>query len=237
MKEICGPKPSNVFARYDRNTRSWRTSQVSLLTNTLDEFSGTWPKAGIMLDGVCCRQPMSELPTKGKGSGLWHTPKTSDSANRDMYRNSRDEPQLAGQVKIYPKGELPTTKEQAKAVRSWPSPRKSEYKDTGPGGSKSHTHMLGRAYLCAKTKDPEQPISQLNPDWVCWLMGWPIGWSSLERIKELVWLSWEVDTADDGSIPRVATDIKDRVNRLKAIGNGQVPQCVAAVWKLLTNPS
>ena len=37
----------------------------------------------------------------------------------------------------------------------------------------------------------------------------------------------------DGSIPRVATNIKDRVNRLKAIGNGQVPQCMVAAWNIL----
>ncbi len=38
-----------------------------------------------------------------------------------------------------------------------------------------------------------------------------------------------------GIIPRVATNIKDRVNRLKAIGNGQVPQVAALAWEILTN--
>ncbi len=32
---------------------------------------------------------------------------------------------------------------------SWPTIRASEYKDTGPIGSKSHDHMLGKGYLCA----------------------------------------------------------------------------------------
>ncbi len=111
---------------------------------------------------------------------------------------------------------------------------------------------------------------QLNPDWVEWLMGWPIFWTSLEPIKELTWLDWSVDPADRGSmkkyptptinecfryghnqggakekkfikdagsgpIPRVATGIKDIVARLKAIGNGQVPQTAATAWKILTN--
>lgn len=48
------------------------------------------------------------------------------------------------------------------------------------------------------------------------------------------WLTWEVDPADIGTIPRIGTGIKDRVNRLKAIGNGQVPQCMATAWHLLT---
>ena len=36
---------------------------------------------------------------------------------------------------------------------SWPTIRASEYKDTGPIGSKSHDHMLGKRYLCAVVKD------------------------------------------------------------------------------------
>jgi hypothetical protein len=32
---------------------------------------------------------------------------------------------------------------------SWPTIRASKYKDTGPIGSKSHDHMLGKGYLCA----------------------------------------------------------------------------------------
>jgi len=37
-----------------------------------------------------------------------------------------------------------------------------------------------------------------------------------------------------GPIPRIATGVKDKVNRLKVLGNGQVPQCVALAWKILT---
>lgn len=38
-----------------------------------------------------------------------------------------------------------------------------------------------------------------------------------------------------GPIPRVATGIKDRVNRLKALGNGMVPLCMATAWQILTS--
>ncbi len=69
-------------------------------------------------------------------------------------------------------------------VRMWPTPRASEYKDTGPVGSKSHTHMKDKGYLCAETKDPQQPSASLNPAWVEWLMGYPPGWTSLETSQE-----------------------------------------------------
>lgn len=34
-------------------------------------------------------------------------------------------------------------------------------------------------------------------------------------------------------VPRVAKGVNARVARLKAIGNGQVPQCAAAAWRML----
>ena len=63
----------------------------------------------------------------------------------------------------------------------WPTPRASEWKDTGPVGSKSHTHMYNRDYLCAKVKDANQPTGKLSPAWVEWLMGFPEGWTDLEH--------------------------------------------------------
>jgi len=68
----------------------------------------------------------------------------------------------------------------ATTAKLWPTPRASEYKDTGPVGSKSHTHMNDRDYLCAKAKDPSRPSGCLSPMWTEWLMGYPIGWGELE---------------------------------------------------------
>jgi DNA (cytosine-5)-methyltransferase 1 len=62
----------------------------------------------------------------------------------------------------------------------FPTPGQSEYKDTGPVGSKSHKHMLDRDYLCAVTKEESNPTGTLNPQWVEWIMGYPIGWTDLK---------------------------------------------------------
>lgn len=70
----------------------------------------------------------------------------------------------------------------------------------------------------------------LNPDWVEWLMGWPIGWTSLEPLEDHRILAWDEEPA----IPRVSRDVPNRPARLRAIGNGQVPQCAEEVWKQLT---
>ena len=44
---------------------------------------------------------------------------------------------------------------------------------------------------------------------------------------------WKVVNKGRGIIPRVSTNIPNRVNRLKAIGNGQVPQVAATAWEML----
>lgn len=80
----------------------------------------------------------------------------------------------------------------------------------------------------------------LNPEWVEWLMGWPIGWSSLEPMpleRFEAWLDahrcgnpWQ---SEPDGIQRMAYAIPDRVARLTAIGNGQVPVCAAIAWNTL----
>ena len=90
----------------------------------------------------------------------------------------------------------------------------------------------------------------LNPDWVEWLMGWPIGWTSLDSINidHKGWWRycmsveparyWEQDPADipvgeKYHTPRLTTKKEYRADRLKACGNGQVPQQLLLAWKQL----
>jgi hypothetical protein len=87
-------------------------------------------------------------------------------------------------------------------------------------------------------KEQVTKTGQLNPDWVEWLMGWCIGWTSLEPLDCDVtcvgspdW--WAVDPADVGEIKRVGVKIPDRVSRLKALGNGQVPAVAAVAFEIL----
>ena len=63
---------------------------------------------------------------------------------------------------------------------------------------------------------------QLNPNWVEWLMGFPPGWTDVDTDAGIMqrdpqW--WDIEPP----IPRVATGIPHRVNRLKCLGNAVVP--------------
>jgi len=88
-------------------------------------------------------------------------------------------------------------------------------------------------YLAAHGKHYSgDEMGRLSPDWVEWLMGWPVGWTSLEPMTELG--SWFGETWwDEEPVSRITTDKTNRPKRLRAIGNGQVPACVVSAWLTL----
>jgi hypothetical protein len=73
----CGAKWPGSLAKYDRDSRSWKTRQC-LLLGDLEEFSETWPNWGMTVDGELFRRPMPVLHTYEKGYGCVPTPLKSD---------------------------------------------------------------------------------------------------------------------------------------------------------------
>jgi hypothetical protein len=74
IPEICGHTSQEYLAKYDRDTDSWRTCQRSLFTNTLAEYSQTFPTAGEMQNGTCFRRRELEPIICGGAYGLLPTP-------------------------------------------------------------------------------------------------------------------------------------------------------------------
>lgn len=61
-----------------------------------------------------------------------------------------------------------------------PTPRASEYKGTGPLGSKSHNHRLEKGYLDATIQEHgKQTGMKLQPGFAEWMMGFPPGWTDI----------------------------------------------------------
>lgn len=113
-----------------------------------------------------------------------------------------------------------------------------------------------------KWQHPGHPeYGELNPGWVEWLMGWPIGWTSLEPMDlaqfDRWWAGmggsagtglpiwWDADPSDDAEWlglpvpktvkPRDKADDDLRISRIAALGNGQVSAVVAAQTFLLAS--
>lgn len=81
---------------------------------------------------------------------------------------------------------------------------------------------------------------QLNPTWVAWLMGWPLNWTSLEPLPAESMQEWLASTdwwQEEPDIPRTCRGTPYRVDRLKALGNGQVPRCAAYAFCVLAGKS
>ena len=52
-------------------------------------------------------------------------------------------------------------------------------------------------------------------------------------LDELTWIPIDEDPADKGGMERLTEIKENRSNRLKALGNAQVPACAVAAWDLL----
>ena len=172
-------------------------------------------------------------------AAMWPTPSanktTPNTKDPEDIVNSQGEPISPGEKPHDRRTGKPVQTALADAVR-WPTPTTRDHKDTGDSvanGTVPVNGYLGRAV------SPSKAEGALNPDWVEWLMGWPIYWTDLEPLRDISYWEenierwWDEDPAESGHIPRITTQKKNRVNRLKAIGNGQVPLCAAVAFLLL----
>lgn len=108
---------------------------------------------------------------------LWPTPTVKGNFNRKgLTKTSGDGLETA--VKKRPADEL------------WPTSRASEWKGTGPLGSKSQAYRLDRKYLDATVQEAEQRTGKLNPEWVDWLMGVPTGFTACAPLAMVKFQSW-----------------------------------------------
>ena len=77
----CGGKCTELSARYDPGSRSWKTRQCSLFEDS-PPFLGRFPNWGMMRDGELYRLPTPELLTSENGCGYWPTPRAGCPGSR-----------------------------------------------------------------------------------------------------------------------------------------------------------
>ena len=173
---------------------------------------GVWKKSG---DGLATAVKMMPTPNT-----MDHLPPRSPEAMKKMYEGHRKGRTAPSNLREWVNPEM------------WPTPVAHEARlgyqrrDTGKKGKQKS--------LSTEVIDDgggrEKVIGQLHCEWVEWLMGWPVGWTDLEPLSELVWRSWHTEP----DIPRVKKErVPKRPARLKALGNGQVPLACAVAWEVL----
>jgi len=177
----CGDIWLGSLARFDQVSCTWKTAQQSLLGDS-DESSVIWPRSGMTAGGQCWELPTLERRTSGTGSGLWRTP-TVGMLNADRAKD----PEYA-QRKLS-KGQTITLADQVKDRRMWPTPVATMSKGSSPT---SLTRKDGRDRSGDRLDHAVMAINggQLNPTWVEWLMGWPLGWTDLKPLEMGRFQAW-----------------------------------------------
>ena len=165
--QVSGARWSELFVKWSHDSSSWRTPQCSLVEG-LGLFSETWPRWGSMRSGVCWERTTSERHTEEIAYGSWPTPTKDDTGIRKAK---------------YAQGGTPLSI----AVQTWPTPTKFDSKRAySPEAlvrkdGKSRMDLLCNAAMYHGGMKTRQR-GRLNPKWVEWLMGWPMGWTDLEPL-------------------------------------------------------
>jgi hypothetical protein len=149
---------------FDPNTPSLKTSQTCLMENGdlgLSEFSGTFPRSGMMRNGTVYQLPRLARTTTEIGSGLLPTPTAASSQSASM------EASLKEAQRLHPKGRNHLAAEVASRI--WPTPTAHNAKE----GAFPSEYNRNTPTLAA------QAGGALNPTWVEWLMGFPLGHTDL----------------------------------------------------------
>ena len=162
----CGEKWHGLLARFDPDSHLWRTAQCSLLED-LNESLQTLPQWGMTVGGELYLLPTLVQSTNEKESGLSLVPTPTSSAGGANHNSpttlagKRYTMNLAGFVQLNP------------IRKMWGTPKAQDSRhalwDRGKGNLGEQVSGLHNG-------------GQLNPPWVEWLMGWPIGWTDLKPV-------------------------------------------------------
>jgi len=116
-----------------------------------------------------------KMPCKDMKNPTWPTPVSSPSvtsqtvgATLDLM-NSRERGQ--------------GTLMEAVVKRMFPTPQASDNRDRGNMSNPSIQRRIAKGKQIMLSQSVDQNSGQLNPPWVEWLMGWPLGWTDLKPLE------------------------------------------------------
>lgn len=173
------------LARYDQESHSLRTWQHSLDEDSVP-FSATLPRSGMMRNGIVYQLPalvrLTVVTASSSSPILWHTPTVDDAKPASAIRPGRTPhtEYLRRQVMHFPTPTVSAASDHHRgpkkdlkgshslrlvdAVQMFPTPTSRDWKGKGlPGQLPTKLNLIGH----------------LNPSWVEWLMGFPVGWTEL----------------------------------------------------------
>ena len=169
MTGTSGLTRSELSVKWDHDTSSWKTCQVSflhLLTGEDQRMGEPWleslPKSGTVSTGKQSELTMWAHPTGENDGGAlgWPTP------TMRIWKGS-------GPTVIRKDGKSRMDQLDYVAEQSQPGPQVPQIQTHGSESSEN------------VQTSPQPSTKRLNPSFVEWLMGLPIGWTSLQPMTEL----------------------------------------------------
>lgn len=180
----CGVKWRELSARYDRNTSSWKTARC-LLSEDLPWSSVTLPKWGMMRNGELWERTMQERRTSGIGAGFLPTPTAKDAASSAR---------ITTKTNKYKDAKTWSLATLTDAARLWPTPTARDAKGGYAGGRIRNGKVSWDTLDVAVqyTDNQDKLGGSLNPNWVDWLIGWPIGHTGLDALETGRFQQWQL---------------------------------------------
>jgi len=160
--------PDQIVGDPKPNERVYLKSTGKHTQVTLDRYVGLFPTPCTQdhIKRESTQQKEGSMHSVGLGdyARMWPTPNVSDSMNANM-KDDHDIKRgyLRGYVKMYP------------------TMVASDYRDRGNMGNPSVMRRVGKREIDLSTfVKPAGVTGALNPTWVEWLMGYPLGWTDLK---------------------------------------------------------
>lgn len=171
----CGQKPIGLFARFSPNGLCLKMSgdfYQANLDGSLEQFSETWPKQGLMRSGQLFHALIWAAPTSAIESGLLPTPRASDYKAATTLDSAKGclscgfAPNLPEAIILMANGLIPTP-----TARDFRHGSKIHGEKRLNGGH----HPSLNDFMAVQTSN-----SRLNPQFVEEMMGFPPGWTELK---------------------------------------------------------
>ena len=182
----CGQRWRELLARSGLDLRLLKTPRCCGQED-LEPSSKTLPRWGMMRDGECWVLGMSVRRINGTECGCWPTPTRRDwkGTNAPEGLTRRDGKSRLDQL---PNAvAYPGLRGGIKTPQKWATPCQGDYRSPNLNPAKNgqkREPASGHAL-------PAQAGGQLNPDWVEWLMGWPIEWTGLKPLEMDRFQQWQ----------------------------------------------
>ena len=178
---LSGQKLSGALMLYDPQSCSLRTAQQSLVED-LTECYQTLPPWGSMRNGAVYQRQQLVRPTDVIGGGVLQDVPTPCGWDATRTGNDRGDLYETNSGTIRRKNSQGTSSNcgLATMAKLWPTATATAAKGSSPAsltrksGKSREKDRLDHAVMATDG-------GQLNPTWVEWLMGWPIGSTELKR--------------------------------------------------------